>query len=148
MRTEFPAVAHPEAVLALIEACRNWLSLSRWHYSVNGLVVSWARQTSWNDYAPSFARTLLPDLQAAGVLNFEMESSALLTVSTLYGLRAGAILQLSRIALTTHFRSPVSNKQWRLNRAAISGEDGSRKNCRWGQVLASGTGQEVMIRDI
>ena len=72
-----------------------------------------------NDYAPSFARTLLPDLQAAGVLNFEMESSALLTVSTLYGLRAGAILQLSRIALTTHFRSPVSNKQWRLNRAAI-----------------------------
>lgn len=92
VRAEYPATAHPEAVMALIQACEE-LGY-RYHVGVTASTDSWylgQGRPGWREYAPSFSRNLLPDLQAAGVLNFEMESSALLTVAGLYGLRAGAI---------------------------------------------------------
>ena len=92
VRPEYPAVAHPEAVMAMVQACEELAY--RYHVGVTASTDSWylgQGRSGWNDYAPSFSRELLPDLQAAGVLNFEMESSALLTVSGLYGVRAGAI---------------------------------------------------------
>lgn len=121
VRTEFPAVAHPEAVLALIEACEE-LGY-RYHVGITASTDSWylgQGRPGWNDYAPSFARTLLPDLQAAGVLNFEMESSALLTVSTLYGLRAGAIFAVVANRLDDTFQvAGVEQAVAAVNRAAI-----------------------------
>ncbi len=92
VRSEYPAAAHPEAVMALIQAC-DALGFT-YHVGVTASTDSWylgQGRPGWQEYAPSFSRNLLPDLQAAGVLNFEMESSALLTIAGLYGLRAGAI---------------------------------------------------------
>jgi len=92
VRPEYPASAHPEAVMALIEAGEG-LGY-RYHVGITASTDSWylgQGRRGWRDYAPSFTRTLLSDLQAAGVLNFEMEASALLTIASLYGLRAGAI---------------------------------------------------------
>lgn len=92
VRPEYPAAAHPEAVMALIQACEE-LGY-RYHVGVTASTDSWylgQGRPGWQDYAPGFSRQLLPDLQAAGVLNFEMESSALLTLAGLYKLRAGAI---------------------------------------------------------
>ncbi|MGL5514477.1 MAG: hypothetical protein ACRDBM_14755, partial [Sporomusa sp.] len=45
----------------------------------------------YRGYHNSVMDTLLPDLQAAGVLNFEMEAATVLTISSLYQIRAGAI---------------------------------------------------------
>lgn len=92
VRSEYPAVAHAEVVMALVEACEEFGY--RYHLGVTASTDSWypgQGRPGYGDYHPSFVKALLPDLQAAGVLNFEMESSALLTVSGLYGLRAGAI---------------------------------------------------------
>lgn len=92
VRPEYPAVAHPEVVLALIEACE--ILGYRYHVGITASTDSWylgQGRPGWNNYAPSFSRELLPDLQQAGVLNFEMEASALLTIAGLYQRRAGAI---------------------------------------------------------
>lgn len=92
VRPEYPAAAHPEAVMALVQACEE-LGFT-YHVGITASTDSWylgQGRPGWQGYAPSFSQALLGDLQAAGVLNFEMESAALLTVAGLYGLRAGAI---------------------------------------------------------
>jgi len=63
---------------------------------------------------------VLPDMQAAGVLNFEMEASALLTVAGLYGLRAGAIFAVVANRVEDTFQvSGVDRAVAAANRAAV-----------------------------
>lgn len=95
VRPEYPAAAHYEAVIALVQACEE-LGY-RYHVGVTASTDSWylgQGRPGWQGYAPGYSRELLPDLQAAGVLNFEMESSALLTIAGLYQVRAGAIFSV------------------------------------------------------
>lgn len=92
VRPEYPAVAHPEVVMAMVWACEE-LSL-QYHLGITASTDSWylgQGRPGFNDYYPSFSRELLSDMQLAGVVNFEMETSALLTISGIYGLRSGAI---------------------------------------------------------
>lgn len=101
VRPEFPAAAHPEAVMALIQACEE-LGY-KYHVGVTASTDSWylgQSRPGWQDYFPSFAKELIEDLRIAGVLNFEMESSALLTLTNLYRLRAGAIFTVVANRLT------------------------------------------------
>jgi uridine phosphorylase len=90
---EFPAVASPEVVLALIEACQT-LGFS---YGV-GVICSTAslylgqgRRPSKGGYWPSWAGTTIPDLQTAGVVNFDTDSAGLFVVGHLHGMRVGTI---------------------------------------------------------
>jgi uridine phosphorylase len=121
VRPEYPAVAHPEALLALIEACEE-LNY-RYHVGVTASTDSWylgQGRPGWNDYAPSFSENLLPDLQAAGVLNFEMEASALLTLAGLYKLRAAAIFAVVANRLNDTFQvTGVEKAVTTANRAAV-----------------------------
>lgn len=121
VRPEYPAAAHPEAVIAMIEACQE-LGY-RYHVGVTASTDSWylgQGRPGWNDYAPSFSRDLLPDLQAAGVLNFEMEASALLTLANLYKLRAGAIFAVIANRLNDTFQvAGVEKAVAATNRAAV-----------------------------
>jgi uridine phosphorylase len=121
VRPEYPATAHPEAVMALVQACEE-LGY-RYHVGVTASTDSWylgQGRPGWNEYAPSFSRNLLPDLQAAGVLNFEMEASALLTVSGLYGLRAGAIFAVVANRIGNTFQvAGVEKAVAAANRAAL-----------------------------
>jgi uridine phosphorylase len=92
VRPEYPAAAHPEVVIALAWACEE-LGL-RYHVGVTASTDSWylgQGRPGFNNYYPSFSREVIEDMQAAGVLNFEMESAALLTLAGVYRLRAGAI---------------------------------------------------------
>jgi len=89
---EYPASSSPEVVMALIEAAeslgeRYWVGITA---STDSFYLGQSRP-GYRDYFPSFARNLLPDLSMANVLNFEMESSVILTLSNIYGARAGAI---------------------------------------------------------
>ncbi len=120
VRPEYPAAAHPEAVMALVEACE---SLGyRYHVGVTASADSWylgQGRPGLNAYAPSFSKDLLPDLQAAGVLNFEMESSALLTIAGLYKLRAGAIFAVIASRVEDTFQvTGVDKAVAAVNRAA------------------------------
>jgi uridine phosphorylase len=92
VRPEYPAAAHYEVVLALVEAAEA-LGV-RYHLGVTASTDSWyvgQGRPGFGGYFPSHARALIEDLRAARVVNFEMDSSALLTLAGLFGLRAGAV---------------------------------------------------------
>ncbi len=90
--SEYPAVGSFELTLALIEACET-LGL-RYHVgllaSSDSFYVGQGRP-GFRDYFPSWAEKLVPDLQKARVLGFEMETSALYVIAHIYGLRAGSV---------------------------------------------------------
>lgn len=99
---EYPATANYEVLLALIEAAET-MGLNNYHVGVTA--------TTSDFYAgqnrPTKIQTLnvLPVLQKAGVLNFEMETATLFTLASLYGLRAGAICAVYANRCTGEFKS-------------------------------------------
>lgn len=88
----YPALSNYEVVLALVEACETLEY--QYHVgigaSTDSFFVGQARP-GFKDYFPSHYNAFISNLQKAGVLNFEMETSCILTLSSLYGLRAGAV---------------------------------------------------------
>ena len=102
---DYPAVAHYEVVAALVEAARA--SGQRYHagltVSVDGFYArnkvigpdgSW-RPMSHGGYEQSWMNAFCADWKRARVLNVEMESAAIMTVASLFGLRAGTICTVS-----------------------------------------------------
>ncbi|MEM4483396.1 MAG: uridine phosphorylase [Candidatus Methanomethylicia archaeon] len=101
---EYPALAHYEVLLALIEAAEK-LGV-KYHVgltaSTDSFYVGQARP-GFNDYLPSFAKNIISDLQACGVINFEMEASTIFTLSSIYGVRAGSICAVLANRVTNEF---------------------------------------------
>jgi len=102
---EYPAVAHHEVVGALMAAAAHlgahahtgvsW-SLDAF-YARNAVLDAQGRYGSMSvgGYWPSHFETRIRDMQAAGVLNCEMESGVILTLAGLFGLRAGCVCVVS-----------------------------------------------------
>lgn len=88
----YPAAANYEVMLALIEAAER-LGYT-YHvgvgYTASSFFLGQARP-GYKGYMPSVTKNLISDMQSAGVLNFEMEGATVFTISSLYGIRAGAI---------------------------------------------------------
>ncbi len=101
---EYPAVAHYEIVMALIEAAE----ILNVDYRA-GLVASTDSfylgqgRPGFNGYFTSQSANIIPELANAGVLGFEMEASALLTVSSIYGARAGCVCAVIANRITDEF---------------------------------------------
>jgi uridine phosphorylase len=88
----FPAFAHHEVVLALIEAAETFGY--RYHVGITCSTDSFFTgqgRPGFRGYWQSYMQNIIPDLKAAGVLNFEMECSTIFTLSNLFGLRSGAV---------------------------------------------------------
>jgi len=87
---EYPAVASYEVLLALIEAAES-LGIGNYHVGITATTADF--YAGQNRPATSISRMedLLPTLQKAKVLNFEMETATLFTLASLYGLRAGSV---------------------------------------------------------
>ena len=121
VRPEYPASAHPEALLAMVQACEE-LGY-RYHVGITASTDSWylgQGRPGWKDYYPSFAEALINDLQMAGVLNFEMESASLLTLGNVYDLAAGAIFAVVANRVENTFQVSAVEKSVRAaNRAAV-----------------------------
>jgi len=101
---EYPALAHYEVVLALIEACEK-LKL-KYHLGITASTDSFyvgEGRPGLGGYNQSYLENILSDLQKAKVLNIEMESSALFTIANLYNLRAGAICAVFDNLITNEF---------------------------------------------
>nr|WP_245534150.1 uridine phosphorylase [Thermofilum pendens] len=93
VRAEYPAIAHFEVVEALIEAAES--VGARYHVGVVASTDSFytgQARPGFKGYEQSWMKDLIPDLQRAGVLSFEMEASTILTLSSIYGARGGAVL--------------------------------------------------------
>jgi len=105
VRPEYPAAADYRVVAALADAAAA--QGSRWHagvtWSLDAFYVRNAIQASDGSLASMSFRSYwtraheeaIREMQAAGVLNCEMESGALLTLASLFGLRAGSICVVS-----------------------------------------------------
>jgi uridine phosphorylase len=101
----YPAAAHYETVLALVEAAER--IGCPYHvgpvYTAASFFPGQGRP-GLGGYAQDAAKSILPDMQAAGVLAFEMEAATVFTVSSLYGLRAGAVFTVVANRVDDSFR--------------------------------------------
>ena len=102
---EYPAVAHHEIVTALLAARRDedppihsgitW-SLDAF-YARNAVLDTQGElaSMSFRGYWPEHLGVRIREMQAAGVLNCEMEAGVLLTLGGIFGLRSGCICVVS-----------------------------------------------------
>lgn len=104
MMPEYPAVANYEVMLALVEAAES-LGISNYHVGITATTADfYAGQNRPTKATNSLMEDLLPRLQRAGVLNFEMETATLYTLASLYGLRAGSICAVYANRCTNKFK--------------------------------------------
>lgn len=88
----YPAVANYEVTLALVEAAEK-LGYP-YHVGVGYTAASFfcgQGRDGYRGYRQTFMDDIQKDMSTAGVLNFEMEAATVLTISGVYGKRAGAI---------------------------------------------------------
>lgn len=101
----YPAVSSPDVTLALAASSRK-LGY-RYHLGVcassDSFYVGQGRP-GFRKFQTKNSTTLVRNLAKANVLCFEMEASALFTIASVYGLRAGAILAVIANRMTGNFR--------------------------------------------
>jgi len=101
---EYPAVANYEVLLALIEAAES-LNIDNYHVGVTATTADfYAGQSRPARASANRMEDLLPTLQRAGVLNFEMETATLYTLASLHRLRAGSICAVYANRCTNKFK--------------------------------------------
>jgi uridine phosphorylase len=101
VRMEYPAAAHHLVVLALVQAAER-LGV-RYHLGVSASTAAFYAgqgRPGWGGYTQTFIDELLPDLQRAGVLTFEMEAATIFTMLGLYGLRGGSVCAVAANRVT------------------------------------------------
>ena len=104
VRIEYPAAADYEVLLALIQAAEK-LGY-RYHVGITASTDSFylgQGRPGLKGYTQSFAKELMQDLQAARVLNFEMETASLFTIANVYGFRAGSVCAIFANRVTGEF---------------------------------------------
>ena len=88
----YPAMANYEVMQALIESAEALGK--RYHVGVTASTDSFylgQGRPGFKGYATHASSHVIEDAKAAGIVNFEMESSTIFTLASLYGARAGAI---------------------------------------------------------
>lgn len=92
VRVEYPAVADYRVVEALVQAAEK-LGV-RYHVGLTASTDTFTcgqGRPAFGSYLPSFQENILTDMQKAGVKNFEMEASTIFVLSSILGVRAGAV---------------------------------------------------------
>ena len=111
VRKEYPAIAHEEVVTALVTAAER-LGYE-YHLGVTCSTDSFyagQARSGFDGFRAAAAPEQLDELRSAGVLNFEMEASSILTLAGLYGLRAGAVCTVYANRVTGEFRTEGQRK--------------------------------------
>ena len=104
VRVEYPAAANYEVLLALIKAAEKLGH--RYHVGITASTDSFylgQGRPGLKGYTQSSAKEIVPDLRAARVLNFEMETASLFTIASVYGFRAGSICAVYANRVTGEF---------------------------------------------
>ena len=121
VRGDYPAVADDEVVSALVAAAERL-----GHDYHVGLTMSadsfYAGQgrPGFRGYEAPGSDELVAELKAANVKNIEMEASALLTVASVYGLRAGAVCTVYANRETGEFRTEGESRAAETASLAVS----------------------------
>ena len=111
VREDYPAVADGEVVDALVAAAEHL----GYDYHVGHTMSADSFYTgqgrpAFDDYMPPHAEDIVDELQQANVMNIEMEAAAILTLSNLYDLRAGAICSVFANRVTGEFLTEGENR--------------------------------------
>ncbi|MGA1974266.1 MAG: uridine phosphorylase [Conexivisphaerales archaeon] len=88
----YPAIANYEVMQALIESAEALGK--RYHVGITASTDSFylgQGRPGFNGYTTHASSHIVEDVKAAGIVNFEMESSTIFTLASLYGVRAGAV---------------------------------------------------------
>ncbi len=115
---EYPAVAHYEVVMALIQAAED-VGVP-YHAGITASTDSFYTgqgRPALNNYMPSFKENILRDMQHAGVKNFEMEVAPLLTFGSVFGKRAGALCFVVANRVTDEFEI---RDEWAIRTAKVA----------------------------
>lgn len=127
VRDEYPAAASFEVTMALAQACEN-LGFT-YHIGVGCTAASFyagQSRTSFGGYKRSDMMDSFEDMRSAGVLNYEMEGSALFTMARLFGLRAGMCASVIAQRLDGDFYEDGGEK-----RACLVGAEAVRLLTEW-----------------
>lgn len=111
VRKQYPAIAHEEVVTALVTAAERLDH--EYHLGVTCSTDSFyagQARSGFDGFRAAAAQEQLDELRSAGVLNFEMEASSILTLAGLYGLRAGAVCTVYANRVTGEFRTEGQRK--------------------------------------
>lgn len=110
---EYPAVASYEVFLALIEAAES-IGIGNYHVGITATTADFyagQNRPTQKTFESSVKEDLLPTLQKAKVLNFEMETATLFTLANLYGLRAGSICTVYANRCTNKFKTGAGEEK-------------------------------------
>ncbi|HVP27210.1 MAG TPA: nucleoside phosphorylase [Candidatus Bathyarchaeia archaeon] len=108
---EYPAVASYEVLLALVEAAES-LGINNYHVGVTATTADfYAGQSRPTKTMGVQMENLMPTLQKAGVLNFEMETATLYTLASLYGLRAASVCAVFANRCTGTFKTGAGEEE-------------------------------------
>jgi len=101
---EYPAVAQYDVVKALIQSAEELKF--RYHVGITASMDTFycgQGRPGYGGYFPSHKEHILSDMQKAGVQNFEMEGSCLLTLASLFGKKAGMVCGIVANRVTDEF---------------------------------------------
>jgi uridine phosphorylase len=121
VRPEYPAVAD-HAVVSALAAAAEQLGYT-YHLGVTASTDSFYAGQSregFGGFRGQGSEARIEELRRAGVLNFEMEASMLLTLAGIYGLRAGAICTVFADRTTGEFRTEGEGRAAEVASRAIS----------------------------
>jgi uridine phosphorylase len=121
VREEYPAVAD-HAVVAALAAAAEELGYD-YHVGLTASTDSFYAGQSREGFGGFTARGAeerIAELRRAGVLNFEMEASAILTLANVYGLRAGAVCTVYADRTTGEFEVVGERRAARTASLAVS----------------------------
>jgi len=121
VRGEYPAVAD-HAVVAALAAAAEELGYD-YHLGLTASTDSFYAGQSREGFGGFRARGAEEDIEElgrAGVLNFEMEASAILTLAGIYGLRAGAVCTVYADRTTGEFRVTGEERAAKTASKAVS----------------------------
>ena len=121
IRPEYPAVADHAVVSALATAAEQLghdyhLGLTA---STDSFYAGQSRE-GFGGFRGRGSEERIEELRRAGVLNFEMEASMLLTLAGIYGLRAGAVCTVFADRTTGEFRTEGEGRASRVASRAVS----------------------------
>ncbi|MCU0852675.1 MAG: nucleoside phosphorylase [Thermoplasmata archaeon] len=142
---EYPALASHEAVLALISAAKK--ARARFDvgigFSVDGFysenkVMKDGRLApmSQSGYMPSFMTDRLADVKKMGAKFIEMENGTIFTLSSLFGLRAGAICAVSDV-VPWHPTEKIIDAEKNMSDCIAVGIDAMRTLIGWDKQKGS-----------
>jgi len=139
VRNEFPAAASFEVTFALVDAAAG--SGNAYHVGTGATTGSFfvgQGRPGFNGYMSLEGERIFDEMNRAGVLNFEMETAALLTLSRIFGFRAGSICSVIANRVTG-----VWNDNGGVERACLTAAEAVRRLTEW-DARSAATGRKTI----